>query len=222
MKSVVALLLLLGLASASLGQAPESTVEISFLPAGGAAPGPGRLQIDILPPNLYDDADDAVPVTLSLQALVYSGEWLIGENSVASAATSEEEAFVRTQFHAFQDFETAEAFRDLLDAQTFEAFTRDIAAGRIDLAADRELYAGYDNIRLLGSVRYGVYTLLYTQFRETASGRLDTSVMTVRRVAGELRTAGSLNASPPELYRMLTLGTLRVRLMDHLERLTGG
>jgi len=184
----------------------------------GLSRSAGMLRVQINPPDLYGpdgEPGDPAPATLELQAAVFAGAWLAD----LETADSEEETFVLAKFDLFRSADTPEQYREWLDAESYASFLESIASGRIDLAADREVYALYDNIRLLGFVRYGVYTLLYTQFREAGSNTLHTSVMPVRRVNGRLLTAGSMNTNSHELYRQLVFGPLQRQITAYLERL---
>ena len=175
--------------------------------------------MNVLPPQLHqvdENSVPATPVTLRLDAILYTGQWLIDSDSEQSdnelndveQVVSENENFVLAKFKLFQDAEQPEQYRRWLDPETYASFAESIARNEIDLASDREFYQQYDNIRLLASVRYGVYTLLYTQFRTAETGELTTSVMPARFVDGVMVTAGSLHARSHELYRMLVFGTL--------------
>lgn len=202
-----------------------------FVPdAADSGPGSGILEVTVLPPDLaLQQADSHPPVSVRLSAAVtlYPGNWLVSqmqkgeldESSMAHRGLTEQESFVREKFRLFQAAEQAEQFREWLDEETFARFSESVLNGEIDLAADREFYLQYDDIRLLGSLRYGVYTLLYTQFREAQTGDLIPSVMPVRRVGGKLLTAGSLHASSHELYRLFAFGSLQQSLMVYLEEL---
>ena len=190
----------------------------------------GTLEVTVLPPDqalLEADSDPSVSVRLSAAVTLYPGNWLMSqrqegeldESSAPDRELTEQESFVREKFRLFQAAEQAEQFRDWLDEETFTRFSESVMNGEIDLAADREFYLQYDDIRLLGSLRYGVYTLLYTQFREAQSGEFVPSVMPVRRVGGKLLTAGSLHASSNELYRLFAFGSLQQSLMVYLEEM---
>ena len=202
-------------------QTPEPEYQFEFVAAdadtgdGGQA---GILRISVLPPLLHErigNAVFAVPAILALDSRLYSGQWLADVDSEELAA--EQERFVLGKFMLFQTAERLEQYQQWLDPETYSTFSEAIDRNEIDLESDREIYQQYDNIRLLGSVRYGVYSLLYTQFRTQRSGELTTSVMPARYVDGRLVTAGSLHASSHELYRMLAFGTLQRQLMDYLE-----
>lgn len=235
-----AMLVLLLLSPLALGQPQEPSFRIEIV-AGSEPSSSGRtpvaFQISVTPPYLYaggaGDADRAgdtpVAATMTLEADLYSGRWLrvvpdsggSAANTAADTAASDEEAFVLAKFHAFREFAGADQFRDLLDAETHAGLLDSVARGEIDLVADREFYRQFDNIRLLAGIHYGVYILLYTQFRDAVSGEVFNSVMPARYVDGRLVTAGSLHRQPSVVYRMLAFGALQRQLMDHLEARLG-
>ena len=193
----------------------------------------GALEVSVLPPQLHQgngNGESATPVVLALDAMLFPGQWLIAssreepgvEELGREELSSDERAsiegnFVRGKFTLFQTAEQPQQYQQWLDPETYSTFMESVAGNEIDLASDREFYLQYDNIRLLGSIRYGVYTLLYTQFRSAGSEQVTTSVMPVRYLDGRLVTAGSLHASSHELYRMLAFGTLQRQLMIYLE-----
>jgi hypothetical protein len=222
---------LLSISLPLVAQPAEPDYRFEFVPdeaASGLFAESGILEITVLPPDLalqQVDSDPAVSISLSAAVTLFPGNWLMsqaqeGEPDEARRTPgelTEQEVFVREKFRLFQAADRVEQFREWLDAETFLRFSESVINGGIDLAADREIYLQYDDIRLLGSLRYGVYTLLYTQFRDARSGDLVTSVMPVRRVGGKLLTAGSLHTSSHELYRLFALGSLQQSFMVYLE-----
>jgi len=220
--SLVAVFVCCVLAGPLAAQAAEPDYQFEFIARNinsGAGEQTGILQVSVLPPQLHqnDRSNEAAqPAILRLEAEVYSGQWLAGSGSNQPA--SEQERLVLGKFELFQTAEQAEQYQRWLDPETYSTFLESIARNEIDLASDRELYLQYDNIRLLASIRYGVYTLLYTQFRTAGSEELTASVMPARVVGDRLVTAGSLHANSHELYRMLVFGTLQRQLMGFLEK----
>ncbi|MBT8145576.1 MAG: hypothetical protein KJN90_01915 [Gammaproteobacteria bacterium] len=220
-----------GVAGSATAQAPGPDYRFEFIAnRGAAAKGAqsGLLRVQVLPPlpNSGASADEqAVPVVMTLDAVLYPGQWLVngGRDQTTSerynnqVSASDQEKFVLGKFTLFQTAEQLEDYRLWLDSETFTSFAESVSSGDIDLASDREFYQQYDNIRLLGSVRYGPYTLLYTQFRTAEGGELATSVMPARLLDGRLVTAGSVHASSHALYRLLAFGTLQQSLVEYLE-----
>ncbi len=189
-------------------------------PSPGISAGAGKLEVSAVPPDLeYSQVDSKppVPVEFTVRARVYSGRWLV--DKVSEEDLTDEERFVRAKFNLFQTALQPEQYREWLDAETYSVFERSVADGEINLAMDRDFYLQFDSIRLLGSVQYGVYILLYTQFQSVESGELMVSVMPVRQLGSRLVTAGSMHATSHELYRMLAFGSLQRQLMDYLESL---
>ncbi len=218
---IITSLFLLVMAGTVLAQSTEPVYRFEFRPgsaADAAGVQSGRLQVHALPPGREvqtGDSGEPAELTLSAAARLYRGSWLTEVEDETGLA--EAELFVLAKFRLFRTADDAEEFKPWLDGETFAAFSQSVARGDIDLAADRLIYRQYDSIRLLGAIRYGYYTLLYTQFRSGQDGELLTSVMPVRRVGGRLVSAGALHARSHELYRMLSLGTLQRSLFDYLE-----
>ncbi|MCB1669730.1 MAG: hypothetical protein R3F41_14510 [Gammaproteobacteria bacterium] len=220
MRSILGLILLT-LALPLAAQTDEPDYRFHFIPDGGqlaAAGQPGLLEVSVQPPDLgyrQPDTDSSVPVELSIRAVVYPGRWL--DDSLADTDLAEAERFVRAKLRLFQTAVQPQQYRQWLDEETYAVFAGSVASGEIDLAEDRQFYRQYDSLRLLASLRYGVYSLLYVQFHSTAGDELVEAVMPVRRVAGRLITAGSLHAASHELYRMLAFGSLQRQLHRFLE-----
>ena len=225
-----------GIVGSLAAQTTEPDYQFDFTPHDASAEAgeqSGILQVTVLPPQLHqpdDSGAQAVPVVMRLDAVLSTGQWLAGgdgrqaiseqataEQATTEQVTTEKERFVLGKFNLFQNAGQAEQYRQWLDPETYSVFAESIARNEIDLASDREFYQQYDNIRLLGSIRYGVYFLLYTQFRTAESGELTTSIMPVRYVDDALVTAASLHADSHELYRMLVFGTLQRQLMNYME-----
>jgi hypothetical protein len=178
----------------------------------------GTLQVSMLPPLLYPDDGDA-PVTmeavLNLNATLHAAQWLAQKD--LESLTDGLEIFVLEKFRLFRRADQIEQFRQWLDPQTYLLLADSVSRNEVNLESDRQFYRQFDDIRLLGSIRYGVYTLLYTQFRSAGSGELMTSVMPARYVDNRLVTAGSLHLNSHALYRMLVFGTLQLQLVQFLE-----
>lgn len=219
MRLMITLAVLL-LTTPLLAQTADPVYRLAFIPGEPVAAGavqPGVFRVSVQPPEetfAQQSTDPVVAAELSLQGSRYDGRWLFAATDNDTLA--EEERFVLEKFRLFQNADSAEQFRPWLDEETFAAFARSVRSGEIDLLSDREQYRQYDAIRLLGSIRYGVYTLLYTQFRAADTGEPVTSVMPVRRVEYRLVTAGGLHGNSHELYRMLAFGTLQRQLTAFL------
>ena len=113
--------------------------------------------------------------------------------------------------------ESVEEFRGFVDTTTYASMLESIEQGQLDLAADQDIYQEYDNIRLLGGIRYGDLKLLYTQFRSAATGETMPSVMPITEENSRLVTSGAMHQVSHELYRMIAFGTMLPSLMDYFE-----
>jgi hypothetical protein len=219
-KAVLAAVCCLAMASLA-AQAPEPDYRFEFRaldvnPANGTQTG--TLQVRILPPQLYPDDGNSQPATeavLSVDATLHAARWLAQQGR--DSLTDELEIFVLEKFRLFQNADQVEQYRQWLDPETFLLLADSVSRNEIDLVSDRQFYSQFDDIRLLASIRYGVYTLLYTQFRTADSGELTTSVMPARYVDNRLVTAGNLHLNSHAFYRMLVFGTLQSHLLLYLE-----
>ena len=209
--------------AASIGAAQVPDYEFSFSELPADANGGSRrsvLQVDILPSSQQQVTDvdtidgiEPVPALLTLQAQLYSGRWLADLPEVEIAA----EAFVLAKFNLFRTAESATEFREFVDETTYASMLDSIERGQLDLAADREIYREYDNIRVLGAIHYGDLILLYTQFRSAVTGEVMPTVMPAIKLGDRLVTAAAMHQVSHELYRMLAFGTMMPRLMEFFE-----
>jgi len=176
----------------------------------------GTLELRVLPPNPYpgDDIQELEGI-LRFDAKLHAAQWLVQGGS--NVLTGEQEVFVLEKFRLFKEADKVEQYQQLLDPETYLLLAEAVSKNEVDLASDQQFYSEFDDIRLLASIRYGVYTLLYTQFRSAVSGELITSVMPARHVNNRLVTAGILHQNSHELYRMLVFGTLQLQFFQYLE-----